>query len=173
MILIDGDSNKRLFNGWYDEYKDYLYRVAFAILHNSSQAEDAVSETFLKAAENFRKIKDEPCPKVKSFFVILCRNISINMYRQNKRETHIDISRLEDTEFDSDIENFDTELIRNALKQLPQIYYDALYFEYFWGYSIEEIAGLTKTSKDTAYKRSQRAKIRLKEILLKDGDFHG
>ncbi len=37
----------RAFEALYDRYKDYVYRVAFFVTRNASEAEDAVQETFL------------------------------------------------------------------------------------------------------------------------------
>ena len=46
----------RAFEALYDRYKDYVYRVAFFVLRNQQEAEDAVQETFLdllKALPNY------------------------------------------------------------------------------------------------------------------------
>ena len=46
----------RAFEALYDRYKDYVYRVAFFIIRNREEAEDAVQETFLdllKALPNY------------------------------------------------------------------------------------------------------------------------
>ena len=46
----------RAFEAIYDRYKDYVYRVAFFVLRNQQEAEDAVQETFLdllKALPNY------------------------------------------------------------------------------------------------------------------------
>lgn len=39
----------------YNLYEQPMYRVAYAILHKKCQAEDAVSESFIKIAENLGK----------------------------------------------------------------------------------------------------------------------
>ena len=47
----------RAFEALYDRFKDYVYRTAFFITRNSSEAEDAVQETFLdvlRALSNYR-----------------------------------------------------------------------------------------------------------------------
>lgn len=46
----------RAFEAIYDRFKDYVYRVAFFVLRNQQEAEDAVQETFLdllKALPNY------------------------------------------------------------------------------------------------------------------------
>ncbi len=46
----------RAFEAIYDRFKDYIYRVAFFVLRNQQEAEDAVQETFLdllKALPNY------------------------------------------------------------------------------------------------------------------------
>ena len=42
----------------YELYEQKMYGVAFSVLHDSWQAEDAVSEAFVKLIKNIRKIKD-------------------------------------------------------------------------------------------------------------------
>ncbi|MBN1247187.1 MAG: sigma-70 family RNA polymerase sigma factor [Anaerolineae bacterium] len=47
LILRFQRGQPRAFEALYDRYKDYIYRVAFSVLRNRAEAEDAVQETFL------------------------------------------------------------------------------------------------------------------------------
>ena len=42
----------------YDIYEQPMYRIAYAILHHTEQAEDAVSDAFLRILKNLKKIGD-------------------------------------------------------------------------------------------------------------------
>lgn len=56
LILRFQRGQPRAFEALYDRYKDYIYRVAFSVLRNRAEAEDAVQETFLdllKALPNY------------------------------------------------------------------------------------------------------------------------
>lgn len=39
----------------YDIYEQPMYRIAYAILHHTEQAEDAVSDAFLRILKNLKK----------------------------------------------------------------------------------------------------------------------
>lgn len=172
LALIDNKDDKQQYTDLYLKYKNYLYKISFSVLHNCAQAEEAVSETFLKAAINFDKIKLQPSPKITSYLVILCRNISINMYNKNKREYGEDIFDVADAvEKTADVdffEKFDTQLVVEKLKKLPPIYYDTLYFEIVWEYSADEIAKLLNVGVEAVYKRSQRGKKMMRTMLEKE-----
>ena len=84
MALID-DEDVPEFEKLYENYKQLLYNLAFSILNNHHDAEDAVQETFIKIADTFTKILQIPCNELTSYIVIICRNISINKYNKNKR----------------------------------------------------------------------------------------
>ena len=45
--------DENIFERLYYKYRNLMYTVAFDILHNTSDAEDAVSEAFLRIAKNF------------------------------------------------------------------------------------------------------------------------
>ena len=53
--MIETPDDRSKFEIIYLEYRDYMYRVAFAILHNVEDAEDAVHYAFVKIAENIKK----------------------------------------------------------------------------------------------------------------------
>ncbi|MGN0612991.1 MAG: RNA polymerase sigma factor [Porcipelethomonas sp.] len=55
LALIDDDDNKNLFEELYYEYRNGMYNIAFGILHNVEDAEDAVHEAFLCIANKFEK----------------------------------------------------------------------------------------------------------------------
>lgn len=42
----------------YDLYEQKMYAVAFSILHNEWQAEDAVQDAFVRLFKNIRKVKN-------------------------------------------------------------------------------------------------------------------
>lgn len=54
MTLID-DDDKSKFRKIYDSLERKLFVFSMSRLHNNALAEEAVSETFLALAENFKK----------------------------------------------------------------------------------------------------------------------
>lgn len=61
--MLETPEEKSLFEQIYLEYRGLMYHVAYEILHNEQDAEDAVHQAFVKIAENIKKIDDPVCPK--------------------------------------------------------------------------------------------------------------
>ena len=52
LLLLDTKEEKEFFREIYNSYKDEMYRAAYRILQNRSDAEDIVHETFLTLTEH-------------------------------------------------------------------------------------------------------------------------
>ena len=71
----------------YALYEQPMYRIAYAILHHTEQAEDAVSDAFLRIMKNLKKIGNVQSEKTKHYIVCIIRSTAINQYRQNQRDS--------------------------------------------------------------------------------------
>ena len=69
--MIDSPEDESKFEVLYKEHRDYMYRVAFNILHNPQDAEDAVHHAFVKVAENIKKIYEPKCLKTGGISLLL------------------------------------------------------------------------------------------------------
>lgn len=58
MSFIDSDDDREKFEIIYHEYRKRMVSVAYSILHNNEDAEDAVHETFIRIAKNMKAIDD-------------------------------------------------------------------------------------------------------------------
>lgn len=66
----------------YELYEQPMYRIAYAVLHSSELAEDAISESFIRIIGNLRKIGDPEAPKTKSYIIRVIKSSSIDLYRK-------------------------------------------------------------------------------------------
>ena len=64
-------------------YTLHMYRLAYSILNNSMDAEDAVSEAVLHAYEKLRTLRDPD--SFKNWILQITANEAKKIYRQNKR----------------------------------------------------------------------------------------
>ena len=64
-------------------YTLHMYRLAYSILNNSTDAEDAVSEAVLHAYEKLRTLRDPD--SFKNWILQITVNEAKKIYRQNKR----------------------------------------------------------------------------------------
>ncbi len=79
LSMLEADEDKNKFEELYMKYRNDMYNIAFSILHNCEDAEDAVHDAFVSIANNFEKINKIPCQEIKYYFVIIVRNVSINL----------------------------------------------------------------------------------------------
>ena len=52
-----------------------MFHVAYEILHNEQNAEDATHQAFVRIAENIRKIDVPVCPKTRSYVVTIAQAV--------------------------------------------------------------------------------------------------
>ena len=51
----------------YDLYEQKMYAVAFSILHNEWQAEDAVQDAFVRLFKNIKRLKNLEAEKTRAY----------------------------------------------------------------------------------------------------------
>ena len=171
LSILESEDSKEKFENLYLDYKQYMYSVAYNILGNVHDSEDAVHQAFLAIAYNFKKISHLSSQELKPYIVIITRNTSINIYNKNKRNSmrcvqlNDDISSVEIDFF----ENYNYESLLNCILQLDSIYKDILYLRYVNGFSTKDISKMLCISEDTVWKRTERAKKQLKKLLEEGG----
>ena len=141
--------------------------TAMNILHNFADAEDCVSEAFLRFSKNFEKYSRLERPKLTSLLVIIVRNAALDRYRENQRTIPSETPDIDAGAVSLDEYPYDS--VVSAIKLLKDEYRDVLMLRYVYGYSVVEISSLLKISPDNVYKRVQRARSALAKILEEGG----
>ncbi|MBQ8922126.1 MAG: sigma-70 family RNA polymerase sigma factor [Oscillospiraceae bacterium] len=159
MPLLKSYEDEEAFERLYRQYVRLMLQTAYQILHNKQDAEDAVQTAFLRIATHFSGVEKNICPKTANQFVIIVRNIAIDIYRKKKREVSAPL--LEETVS----EDFHANTLDEAMQALPQSMRDILYLHHIYGLSVKEIAKLLGLKTDAVYKRLQRAAARLRQIM--------
>lgn len=142
-------------------YANMLFKLCFTILRSNADAEDAVSETFLKYLSAKTVFNGEEHKK--AWLITVATNICKNMLRFYKRRQHLnldDVAAYCSTEDDADIL---TELL-----SLPEKYRTVLHLYYAEGYKTAEIADMLSISPAAARKRLQYGRDLLKLEYEKD-----
>ncbi len=175
MREIEGAEDREKFRRIYAKYHRLIYHVAYQILHNNEDAEDAVQETFMRVVENFSKNSEPICPKTKNFLVIICKNVSLNMLRERNRVSTAELpDSLPDERTGADPQETSSEknLVQHvvgAIQSLPDRYRDCMYMELIQEMSYREIASALGQKPETVRKRLQRGKKLLREKLREMG----
>lgn len=167
LMMIDAPVEQSKFEKIYTHYKGLMYHVAFQILNNKEDAEDAVHDAFVKIAENITKIDDAVCPKTQHFIVTIVENRAIDVYRSNSRRK----SKPYDDDFPGVPVNPEkTYSLSYCMAQLPARYREVILLKYYHGFSCKEIAKLMNISVVNAIKLDQRAKQKLYQICKEEGE---
>ena len=75
------------FQGLYESYAPEVYRFAFWLAGNSSEAEDITSETFVRAWVNSSTIRTET---LKAYLFTIARNVFLEQQRKSKRQVALE-----------------------------------------------------------------------------------
>lgn len=159
-------------------YEKNMYHIAYAILHDSYQAEDAVMEAFVRLMERNYAIDDPSSDEAKRLVIQVIRSTAIDQYRKNQRESERQVlvedftalGEKQDTQPGFAISGEAETMIQN----LPDIYRDVLYLRYVKEYTTAQTAAALKIREETVRKRQERALRMLKENKSENGGlYHG
>lgn len=159
--MIETPDERSKFEQIYLEYRGTMYAVAYKILHNENDAEDAVHHAFVKIAENIEKIDEVKCPKTRSFAVTIVENRAIDVYRRKNR--HPDVPFNEEY-VGIAVEHEGSNELAKCIAMLPVRYRQVILLKYHHGYSSREIAKMLDITVSNANKLEQRAKAKLEKL---------
>ncbi len=78
----DPASERQKFREIYENYRRLMYQVAYEILKNHEDAEEALQEAFFRISKNISKISDTFCPQTKNYVVIICKKVALSMLKK-------------------------------------------------------------------------------------------
>ena len=150
----------------YELYENKMYHVAYAILKDEWQAEDAVQDAFIKIGEHLKQIKDIESYAAKQYIIQVIRNSAIDLYRKNQKS----IEKLQSYEslensswFSSEYE--ETEMVNGILQKLPKVYQDVIRLRYVEQLSVKETARELGLKETVVRKRCERGLKLLKNKI--------
>ena len=156
----------------FELYEQKMYHIAYAILQDSYQAEDAVMDAFVKLLERDYDIGDPRSDSAKRLIIQVIRSSSIDLYRKNQRDrerqtlSEDPVLHLSGGSAQSRKDDPALTLSENAasmISGLAPIYRDVLDLRYVKDCSVRETAEKLGISEDTVRKRQERALRMLKE----------
>ena len=156
----------------YTIYEQPMYRIAYAILKNEWQAEDAVSDSFEKIIVNISKIGNPRSEKTKRYVISIIKNAAIDQYRKNSKENQRVIA------FDERFQNTDSDyepdaIVQESLSFEKQVNNGSeLLFEvkeivnsdFTQEKNYKEIASDYDITESAARKRTERLRKKIKEV---------
>lgn len=170
-------SDRQLMEQLYELYEQKMLIVAYSILQDYHQAEDAVQEAFIKLSRHLSQFSDITSRKSRNYILTTIKSVCIDMYRRNQiNNSYFSSSEDENLESFADHPSINETLqieneiyIKGLISRLPLIYKEIIDDYYYKQLSITEIAQSLKISEAAARKRLQRAVTSLKNMT---GDEH-
>lgn len=169
LSLLDSEEEISKFELIYSTYKKQMYYTANNILKDSHLAEDAVHNAFLRIINNLEKIEDINSHKTKGLIVIIVKNVSIDIYRKNKKERDntIFIDDLDDINGYDEINKSEIGDLEIAISKLPENYKQVFLLKFSHELTDNEISEILDIKPDNVRKRISRGREKLKNILKK------
>lgn len=171
-------------------YKDRLTAIAYSLLGNREDAEEAVSDTFMEAyrhADDFRDLAESD--KIR-LLVIYTKNNAKDRLRKSRRKRTFSLQTLPaagDEEGDGPAREIPDDSaipenivlneersrqIASYIDRLSDEQHDVIVLRYYHNMRIRTIAGRLKISETAVNARLRRAKTALKKMLTED-EFDG
>ena len=145
----------------FKRYADMVYRLAFVRTGNRSDSDDILQEVFLRYMKVWQKMKSEE--HIKATLIRITVNCSNSLFSSAwfKKTAPLD-------ENISVTDNASLENTLSEVLKLPLKYRTVIHLYYYMGYSVAEIAELTKTNPSTVKTRLSRAREQLKKTLKEE-----
>ena len=159
---IDGDIKS--FGKLCQRYYAAMAAIGYSVLSDHQLAEDAAQEAFTRALGNLRSLKNKR--KFAPWLASICRNVAKDMVATKARQISIkDPSQVAANRNSNEA----SQVIRQAIEQLPASAKELIVLRYYNGLSYEEIGSVLGISKATINGRLTRAKRKMAKYLRHNG----
>jgi len=167
LTLIDNPKDCEKFEQLYVLYKTRMLSVAYNILRDSCEAEDAVHTAFIAIAKNMGSIDDPNSTRSLSYVLKAAKhtalNVSNNKWNQVKHENIDDFYDLSEEDFaDGIITSDNYNRLVECIKSMNETYRDVLYLYFVEELSAKEISALLHQKLST----TKQQLVRGKRILI-------
>ena len=152
----------------YELYEQPMYRIAYAVLHSSELAEDAVSDAFLRIIKKLGRLGEPESPKTRSYIVKVIKSTSINIYRRNRQfyihELPIDEGTMQIPDPSANVEekavSEDTDTLLSSVSETDR----SIMIMRSGGMSWKEVAVRVSMTESNVRKRFERARKKVIEM---------
>lgn len=174
---INDFQEQEKFEKIYRCYEQKMFSVAYSILHNVQDAEDAVQDAFETLAENLGRIakQDVHSRETWAYLMVIVKNKAIYIYNKNKRrqeKTAGDFNLLEeladglqDIEGKIEQKSFANAIARMVL-ELPERCRMVLYLHYYNDMPYAEIGKALGMTESNARQIARRARKMLEKRIV-------
>lgn len=164
VLQFNNDNDKAFLSDLYEKYERKLFYAAFKICGNQWMAEDAVHDTFCKAAQHFEYISALSERRTAAWLITVCKNSVMDILRRESRYVPPP-DNLSDVSAETPETQFAYKELVQAIKALPDFQRTLLELKYVEGRSHQEIADAFGLSNTAVRLRILRAKQALAKLI--------
>lgn len=148
-----------------DKYIDTIYRLALSRTKSHSYAEDITQDVFVKLMSANKKFDSEE--HLKAWLLRVTINLTKDLFASSwyKKTSELDEDVSYTPEEKSDL--------YYAVMNLPQKYRTVIHLHYYEGYSVDEIAGIIKSTPGTVKSQLHRGRQMIKDLMEEGEDVGG
>ena len=160
------------FGELYERHRDAVYRYCLARSGSASDAEDLVSEVFLRAMRSLHRWRDEGVPFL-AFLYRVARNASIDRSRRATAGSLFTLVVEPRSELDLEANAArasDVDAVMQALRKIRPEYREVILLRSVEGYSVEEVARMLGKDRRAISNLQHRGLERLRRELGAKGD---
>ncbi len=157
--------NANALDGVYALLGGQMLALARGIVHNRADAEDVVSESFLKLVRGIRSYRSGS--NGRAFVMRIVRNTAFDLLRRRKIRAEEDLDaffHLTDERYDPG-RTEDALMLEEAVAKLDPPERRMIYYRYYLDFTVREIAQETGMSKSAAARLVSLAEEKLKKLL--------
>lgn len=147
-----------------DAHGDSILRLAYAYLHNRSDAEDILQETMIRYLQAAPKLTD--AEHEKAWLLRVAANLSKNRIRYNRVRCTDELNEELAAE-----QREDLSYVWQAVKMLPPNYREVIHLFHHEGLSTAQIAQVLGRKEATVRSDLRRGRLKLRELLKEAYDF--
>lgn len=172
--------DKAAFGQLIEAYQGPVYNLAYRMLGNRGEAEEAAQEAFIRAYTRLDTY--DPSRKFSTWMLSITSNYCIDLLRK-RRALLLSLDQplpphpalMSDRAENPEAQASDTErerMVQALLEHLPEDYRQAVVLRYWYDLSYEEIADVMDTSISAIKSRLFRARRQLAEVALEEEMFN-
>jgi RNA polymerase sigma-70 factor (ECF subfamily) len=152
------------------EHIDALYGYAMTLTRDTTEAEDLVQETYVRAARAANRPDGQS--NLKGWLFVIMRNAWLNHLRhKNSGPLFVDLESDESTGETEEnphvvyLRKLEREQVRRAIESLPAAYREIVVLRDIEGFTYQEIATVLECPAGTVMSRLGRARGKLRKLL--------
>ncbi len=153
----------------YQRLVSYVINCYLALEDDRQEAAERVWHDVSLMQEPFSRLDEK---QQKNLICQIARNKAVDVYRERAKNDNVPLDETIDQDVRTNLANAGqgvAERIALALQSLNEEDYKLLSLLYEYGYTIGELSKYYKCKEKTLYKRVERAKNRLAQLLAEDG----